>query len=113
MRRQKRKEQCGYERMDAQAPAAGPAGSTHGALPAAAHAQRPSGGRLFAVAPNFAVDCLETLYDIAVELRDAWQAAARASGAPEGSEATRLHYIPCLNDSDAQVRLLRSLIAEA
>lgn len=76
-------------------------------------AQRPSGGRLFAVAPNFAVDCLETLYDIEVELRDAWQAAARASGAPEGSEATRLHYIPCLNDSDAQVRLLRSLVAKA
>lgn len=75
--------------------------------------QHPSGGRLFAVAPNFAVDCLETLYDIEVELRDAWQDIARAAGAPDGSEAARLHYIPCLNDSDAQVRLLRSLVAEA
>lgn len=75
--------------------------------------QRPSGGRLFAVAPNFAVDCLETLYDIEVELRETWQAVARAAGAPEGSEAVRLHYIPCLNDSDAQVRLLCSLVAEA
>ena len=75
--------------------------------------QRPSGGRLFAVAPNFAVDCLETLYDIEVELRETWQAVARAARAPEGSEAVRLHYIPCLNDSDAQVRLLCSLVAEA
>ncbi len=75
--------------------------------------QRPSGGRLFAVAPNFAVDCLETLYDIEIELRETWQAVARTAGAPEGSEAVRLHYIPCLNDSDAQVRLLCSLVAEA
>lgn len=73
----------------------------------------PAEGRLFVVAPNFAVDCLETLYDIEVELRDDWRSSALPAGASEEPQATPLHYVPCLNDNDAQVRLLRSVIAEA
>lgn len=49
-------------------------------------------GRLFVVAPNFSIDCLETLYDIDFELREQY--------------AGELVYVPCLNDSDAQVALL-------
>lgn len=49
-------------------------------------------GRLFVVAPNFSIDCLETLYDIEIELRERY---------PD-----ELVYIPCLNDSDDHVALL-------
>lgn len=50
--------------------------------------------------PGFAVDCLETLEEIAIRGRDQFLAA--------GGE--RLDYIPALNDSGTQVRLLASLI---
>ncbi len=49
-------------------------------------------GRLFVIAPNFSVDCLETLYDIDLELREEYKGD--------------LIYIPCLNDSENQVALL-------
>lgn len=63
--------------------------------------------RLFVVAPNFSVDCLETLYDIQVELRDLWLAKGTRR------DYASFCYVPCLNDSDAHVRLLRHLILEA
>ncbi|MEO8804155.1 MAG: ferrochelatase [Rudaea sp.] len=50
--------------------------------------------------PGFAVDCLETLEEIAIRGREQFLAA--------GGE--RLDYIPTLNDSDAHVRVLQSLI---
>jgi ferrochelatase len=50
--------------------------------------------------PGFAVDCLETLEEIAIRGRDQFLAA--------GGE--RLDYIPALNDNESQVRLLRGLI---
>ena len=50
--------------------------------------------------PGFAVDCLETLEEIAIRGREQFLAA--------GGE--RLDYIPALNDSPAHVRLLRGLI---
>jgi ferrochelatase len=50
--------------------------------------------------PGFAVDCLETLEEIAIRASEQFLAA--------GGE--RLDYIPALNDSDAHVHLLRSLI---
>ena len=50
--------------------------------------------------PGFAVDCLETLEEIAIRGREQFLAA--------GGE--RLDYIPALNDSSAHVRLLRGLI---
>jgi len=52
--------------------------------------------RVDVVCPGFAVDCLETLEEIAQEARDAFLAAG-------GSD---FHYIPCLNDSAAGVRTL-------
>ena len=73
-----------------------------------------STGRLFVIAPNFSVDCLETLYDIEIELRESRRAQALAVGADESAAATAadLHYITSLNDSDAHVRLLGALISE-
>jgi ferrochelatase len=49
--------------------------------------------------PGFAVDCLETLEEIALRGRARFLAAG----------GRRLDYIPALNDSDAHLRLLRSL----
>ncbi len=50
--------------------------------------------------PGFAVDCLETLEEIALRDRDLFVAAGGAS----------LRYIPALNDGDAQVNLLTTLV---
>jgi ferrochelatase len=50
--------------------------------------------------PGFAVDCLETLEEIAIRGREQFLDA--------GGE--RLDYIPALNDSNAQVQMLRALI---
>lgn len=61
-----------------------------------------SKGRLFVIAPNFSVDCLETLYDIEIELRQKLLEL--------GNPALKMHYIPCLNDSDAHVAILRDII---
>lgn len=52
------------------------------------------------ICPGFAVDCLETLEEMAIRNQDFFQQA--------GGE--RLQYIPCLNASDAQVDLYYSLI---
>jgi len=50
--------------------------------------------------PGFAVDCLETLEEIAIRGREQFTAAG----------GQRLDYIPALNDSAAHVRLLRGLV---
>jgi ferrochelatase len=52
------------------------------------------------VCPGFAVDCLETLEEIAMTNQEIFIAA--------GGESYR--YIPALNDSEAQVALLAALI---
>ena len=52
------------------------------------------------ICPGFAVDCLETLEEIAMQNKETFLAA--------GGE--KLEYIPALNDSDAHVRLLMELI---
>lgn len=57
-------------------------------------------GSVDVVCPGFAVDCLETLEEIAVENRDAFIAA--------GGKA--LHYIPALNDDAAHAQALVELI---
>lgn len=62
-------------------------------------------GRIFVVAPNFSVDCLETLYDIQTELRAKWL-EGRATRTDES-----FRYVPCLNDSTAQVELIRQVVA--
>lgn len=51
------------------------------------------------VCPGFAVDCLETLKDIRIELAERL--------APHG---VRLGYIPCLNDGGAHQRVLAGLV---
>lgn len=55
--------------------------------------------RLDVACPGFAVDCLETLEEIAMQNRDFFAAA--------GGESLR--YIPALNDSPGQVRSLAAL----
>ena len=59
-------------------------------------------GRVFFICPNFAVDCLETLYDIDIVLRHKCEDAGR-----------RLQYVPCLNDSKNQIELLKELITKS
>ena len=56
--------------------------------------------RLDVACPGFAVDCLETLEEIAMQNRDFFTAAG-------GRE---LRYIPALNDSTEQVASLAALI---
>lgn len=52
------------------------------------------------VAPGFAVDCLETLEEVNMGIREKLEAL--------GCE---LRYIPCLNDSDAHARALSAWVA--
>jgi protoporphyrin/coproporphyrin ferrochelatase len=56
--------------------------------------------RLDVACPGFAVDCLETLEEIAMQNRDFFTAAG-------GSE---LRYIPALNDSEEQIASLAALV---
>jgi ferrochelatase len=56
--------------------------------------------RVQAVCPGFAVDCLETLEEVAIRYRELFQ----ENGGKE------LAYIPALNDSDAHVEALASLL---
>ncbi len=60
--------------------------------------------RLFVVAPNFSIDCLETLYDIDVVMRREFESNARAG-------ERSLCYVRCLNDSDGQVELMHDLVS--
>ena len=56
--------------------------------------------RVAVICPGFAVDCLETLEEIAIRAAECFRAA--------GGE--RLDYIPALNDSSAHVNLLAELV---
>lgn len=57
-------------------------------------------GTLYFICPNFAIDCLETLYDIPAELQPAWEAVS----------TSRFVYVPCLNDTDTHVDVLYDVI---
>ena len=59
--------------------------------------------RIDVVCPGFAVDCLETLEEIAIQNAQVFRAA--------GGEALR--YIPCLNDMPAHADALAALAREA
>jgi ferrochelatase len=52
------------------------------------------------ISPAFACDCLETLEELAVENRELFMENGGKS----------YHYIPCANDSDAQIELLVDLV---
>jgi ferrochelatase len=56
--------------------------------------------RVAVLAPGFSADCLETLEELAIRGRDTFLAAG----------GTHFAYLPCLNDSDAGIGLLRRLI---
>jgi ferrochelatase len=58
--------------------------------------------RVDVICPGFAVDCLETLEEIAQEARDAFVEAGGRD----------FHYIPCLNDSPAHVRALVDVVQQ-
>lgn len=65
-------------------------------------------GRLFFVCPNFAIDCLETLYDVEYELKSDYLEALKENGRtpwPDG-----FVYVPCLNSSESHVDALVSVI---
>lgn len=65
--------------------------------------------RIFFVCPNFAVDCLETIYDVDKVLKPVYLEAAREAGHQVSSEA--FTYVPCLNKSKAHVKVLMSVLA--
>lgn len=66
------------------------------------------GGRVFVVCPNFAVDCLETLYDIEFELKPHYLDCVRRAGRePRADEFT---YVRCLDRSQAHVRVLAGVL---
>ncbi len=65
-------------------------------------------GRVFFVCPNFAVDCLETLYDIEHELKPFYFDQIRKAGRePHDADFT---YVPCLDRSRAHVRVLADVL---
>lgn len=57
--------------------------------------------RVAILCPGFSADCLETLEEIAIEARDAFLAAG----------GTDYAYLPCLNDSEVGLQMLRDLLA--
>ena len=59
--------------------------------------------RVQVLCPGFAVDCLETLEEIAMQNRDLFEEA--------GGE--KLEYIPALNDSDTHAQLMERLATAA
>jgi ferrochelatase len=59
-----------------------------------------SEGRVDVICPGFAIDCLETLHEIAIEARELYQ----------GSGGEDFHYIPALNTCQENVELLADII---
>lgn len=54
------------------------------------------------ICPGFAADCLETLEEMAIQNRDIYLNAG----------GSKYRYIPALNDSDAHIKMLLSLVEE-
>ncbi len=64
--------------------------------------------RIFVVCPGFAVDCLETLYDINHEVKPYYFTCVEEQGhQPADREFT---YVPCLNRSQAHIELLTDVL---
>jgi ferrochelatase len=57
--------------------------------------------RVAVVAPGFSADCLETLEELAIRGRDSFLAAG----------GTDFAYLPCLNDSEPGLKMLRSILS--
>ena len=58
--------------------------------------------KLQIISPAFSVDCLETLEEIKIQYKELFL--------ENGGEI--FHYVPCLNDSDDQIDLIKSIIKE-
>jgi ferrochelatase len=68
--------------------------------------------RIFMVCPNFSIDCLETLYDINIVFKETYiRALAAGTQTPECIPAQAFTYVPCLNNSPAQIETLASVLA--
>lgn len=70
-------------------------------------ARREKAHRLFFLCPNFAIDCLETLYDIGYEIAPAYRVQRKAAGLPPAEFV----YVPCLNSSAAHSALIVNVLA--
>ena len=57
--------------------------------------------RVAIVAPGFSADCLETLEELAIRGRETYLAAG----------GTQFAYLPCLNDSEIGIRMLRDILS--
>ena len=68
----------------------------------ARHLAREGVERLDVICPGFHTDCLETIEEIGLELKETWLKA--------GGKV--FHYIPCLNDSEASVSLVEKIVEE-
>ncbi len=66
------------------------------------------GGRVFFVCPNFAVDCLETLYDVGHEIKPEYLKMAREAG--REVQDNDFVYVPCLNATKAHIRVLTDVL---
>jgi ferrochelatase len=64
--------------------------------------------KLQIISPAFSADCLETLEELAITNREIFEHAVRAAG----GGACEYHYIPALNDGDAQMDFLTEIILE-
>ena len=58
--------------------------------------------RVAIVAPGFSADCLETLEELAIRGRDTYLAAG----------GTQFAYLPCLNDSEIGIQMLREILSQ-
>lgn len=65
-------------------------------------------GRVFLICPGFAVDCLETLYDIGHELKPYYFKEIRDRGREPIEE--NFVYVPCLDRSRAHVKVLSDVL---
>lgn len=65
-------------------------------------------GRVFFICPNFAVDCLETLYDIKYELKPFY--IDQVSQAHRKAREDEFIYVPCLGQSRAHLHVLADVI---
>ena len=54
------------------------------------------------ISPGFSVDCLETLEEINIQYRELF----------EDNGGKKFNYIPCLNDSDNQLAMIKNIVLE-
>ena len=82
---------------------------------------RDDGFRVFFSCPGFAIDCLETLYDVPFEMVPALEGASAAPIAARVGDdiqaacntSGRFVWVPTLNDSDEHAALLKEVIDKA